>query len=115
MKFLLPFVVLLALGACAADPFEQDQFAQPGTWAPTNDNDANLRAMVENPHDLVAGRPMDGALGAEAAVPVKQLLAGKRAALPTTAADTVYAGSGSGNGGSGAGGSGASGGSNGGG
>jgi hypothetical protein len=114
MKLLLPLVMLFALGACSLDPFEQDPFTRPGTWAPTSDNDANLRAMVENPHDLVAGRAMDGVVGAEAAVPVKALLAGKRAQLPTTSADTVYGGSGSGNGGSGAGGSGATGGSNGG-
>ena len=110
-RLLLPFVMLLALGACSADPFEQDQFAQPGTWAPTNDNDANLRAMVADPHDLIAGRPMDGVVGAEAAPPVQQLLAGKRKPLPALNADTSYTSS---SGGNSSGGSGSGGGSNGG-
>ncbi len=105
MKWLLPMVMLLALGACSTDPFTQDQFAEPGTWAPTNDNDANLRAMVANPHDLIAGRPMDGATGAEAVMPVEKLLAGKRKKLPATEANAVYGsgGSGGGSGGSGGG------------
>lgn len=86
----LPFVLLLALGACSTDPFVQDPFTRAGTWAPSGDNDANLRAMVAQPHDLVAGQPMDDSLGAEAARPVARLLRGKRARLPQVSADTVY-------------------------
>lgn len=116
MRPLLLLVMVLALGACSLDPFERDQFAEPGTWAPTNDNDANLRAMVANPHDLVAGQPLEGVVGEEASVPVHNLLTGKRAALPSGAADTVYGSGGSSGGSSGASGaSGASGGTNGGG
>ncbi|MDE2334152.1 MAG: hypothetical protein KGK10_06395 [Rhodospirillales bacterium] len=103
MKWLLPMVMLLALGACSVDPFTQDQFAEPGTWAPTNDNDANLRAMVANPHDLIAGRPMDGAVGAEAVMPVDKLMTGKRKHLPNVEANSIY-GSGSSAGGAGSGG-----------
>ncbi len=105
MKWLLPLAMLLALGACATTPFTQDQFAEPGTWAPTNDNAANLRAMVADPHDLIAGRPMDGAVGSEAALPVQKLFAGNRASLPSTSASSVY-GSGGGSSGGGGGGNG---------
>ena len=108
MKLLLPLAMLLALGACATSPFTQDQFAEPGTWAPTNDNAANLRAMVADPHDLIRGRSMDGAIGSEAAMPVQKLLAGNRPPLPNTSADSVYGSGGGGgsSGGSGGGGSG---------
>ena len=56
---------------------------RPGTWNPTGDNDANLRAMVANPHDLVEGTGQDASAGAEAAPPVARVLAGKRYPLPT--------------------------------
>lgn len=101
MKYLLPMAMLLALGACSLAPFRQDQFAEPGTWAPTGDNAANLRAMVANPHDLIAGQPMDGVVGAEAAGPVARLMAGKRPLLPNTSADSIYSSSGGGGGGGG--------------
>lgn len=98
MKWLLPIVMVLALSGCA-NPFTQDQFAEPGTWQPTNDNDANLRAMVANPHDLVAGEPMEGVTGPAAENPITKLYAGKREKLPSTEASSVY-GTGSGGGGS---------------
>jgi hypothetical protein len=94
MKRLVPFLIVLALAACSTNPFTQDPFTRAGTWAPTNDNDANLRAMVANPHDLVAGEPMDGSVGGEAARPVANLLAGKRASLPNISADQIYGTSG---------------------
>ncbi len=106
MKLLLPLAMLLALGACATSPFTQDQFAEPGTWAPTNDNAANLRAMVADPHDLIAGRSMDGAVGSEAALPVQKLIAGNRPGLPNSSADSIYGSGGSSGGGGGSGGSG---------
>lgn len=102
MKWLLPFAVLLVLGGCA-NPFTQDQFAEPGTWQPTYDNDANLRAMVANPHDLVAGEPMEGAVGAEAAGAVDKLVTGKRAKLSDAQASSVYGASSGGSGSGGAG------------
>lgn len=100
MKRLFPLIILLALGACS---LAQDPFSQPGTWEPTYDNDANLRAMVANPHDLVAGEPMDGAVGPEAAGAADKLMTGKRAKLPDTEASSVY---GTSSGGSGSGGAG---------
>ena len=89
MKRFIPIALALALSACA---FDEDPFEKPGTWAATGDNVANLRVMVADPHDLVAGREMDGASGIEAATPVKKLFEGKRDALPTTQASTVYGG-----------------------
>jgi hypothetical protein len=72
-------VALLAVG-CAYDPY--DPYLRPGTWNPTGDNNANLRAMVTNPHDLVEGTGQGTSAGAEAAPPVTRLLAGKRYPLP---------------------------------
>lgn len=77
-----PLLLLpLVLAACSSDyPFDR-----PGTWSLDrmgSSNDANLRAMVANPADLIAGRGETTALGAEAARPVGALRAGKRAALP---------------------------------
>ena len=83
MRIHFALLAVVGLGACSPDyPFDK-----PGTWslgAPgtMNANDANLRAMVVNPNDLVAGRGDPGSLGAEAAPPVKRLLAGQRKELP---------------------------------
>jgi len=42
---------LLAIAGCAAtDPYERE-----GVWRPNNANEANLRAMVAVPSDLVVG------------------------------------------------------------
>ena len=85
MRLYIPLVALLGLTACSPDyPFDK-----PGTWAlgpqgSPNANDANLRAMVVNPNDLVVGQSEPGSVGAEASRPVKHLLAGKRPALPNT-------------------------------
>jgi hypothetical protein len=67
---------------------------RPGTWSLGHEagaNEANLRAMVVNPHDLVAGSGDGTSLGAEAAQPVQRLFTGHRAPLPTTTASSVYA------------------------
>jgi hypothetical protein len=71
-------IVPLFLASCT-DPMER-----PGTWnaATSHANDANLRVMIANPHDLVKGRGEDTGAGAEAAPPVARLLAGKRYPLP---------------------------------
>jgi hypothetical protein len=55
-----------------------------GTWrlGETGANDANLRTMIVNPHDLVAGTGETTAIGPEAAQPVTRLLTGKRTPLP---------------------------------
>jgi hypothetical protein len=61
-------VILLLLAACA-DPIDR-----PGTWNPSaKSNDANLRVMIADPHDLVEGKGHEGSLGAEAAPGVTRL------------------------------------------
>jgi hypothetical protein len=66
-----------------------DPSLRPGTYNPTGVNDANLRAMVANPHDLVEGTGPGASTGAEAAPPVARVLAGKRYPLPNLNAATV--------------------------
>jgi type IV pilus biogenesis protein CpaD/CtpE len=56
----------------------------PGFWRPDGANAANLRAMIADPHDLVAGRAAETSLGSEAAAPVE-------AQQRPLAAGTVYA------------------------
>ena len=78
---LFDLLAVLALAGCTPDyPLDR-----PGTWSLDNQpsaNDADLRAMVANPHDLVSGAAATNALGGEAAGPVKLLLSGQRAPLP---------------------------------
>jgi hypothetical protein len=81
-------LTLLTLAACTPDhPFDK-----PGTWsldsAPSA-NDLNLRVMVVNPHDLVAGTGEANSLGAEAGPPVGRVLHGRRAPLPASAASQI--------------------------
>ena len=66
-----------------------DPYLRPGTYNPTGVNDANLRAMVANPHDLVQGEGTGVSVGAEAAPPVARMLAGKRYPLPQLNAASV--------------------------
>ena len=70
----------LLVSGCSYDL--SDPYQRPGTYNPTGDNDANLRAMVANPRDLIEGAPLGLAGGAEAAPPVARMLAGKRYPLP---------------------------------
>jgi hypothetical protein len=72
-------VILILLAACT-DPIDR-----PGTWnASAKSNDANLRVMVADPHDLVEGKGHDGSSGAEAAPPVTRVLTGRRYPLPSS-------------------------------
>jgi hypothetical protein len=77
-------ILLLPLVACTPD-YPMDR---PGTWnaSMSNSNDANLRAMVANPHDLTGGTGQDASVGAEVAPPVARVLAGKRYPLPALSA-----------------------------
>ncbi len=68
---------LLLLAGCAANPLTGDPMQRAGTWAPTGNNDANLRAMIADPHDLLAGAELPDGLGAEAAPAVGRLLSGR--------------------------------------
>jgi hypothetical protein len=77
----------LIVSGCSYDL--TDPYQRPGTYNPTGVNDANLRTMVANPHDLVEGTGQGTSLGAEAAPPVARLLAGKRYPLPDLNAASI--------------------------
>jgi hypothetical protein len=80
---------LLLLAGCTPDyPLDRE-----GTWSipPVSANDANLRAQILNPQDLVSGHGEPNVLGTEAVPPVKSLFAGKRPPLPDLSASTIYA------------------------
>jgi type IV pilus biogenesis protein CpaD/CtpE len=89
MRIRTPFLLVLLLAGCASS----EQFEHPGTWklppSGQDSNAANLRAMVVNPHDLVAGTDAPGSLGAEAARPVGLLLKGQRTPLINASASAV--------------------------
>lgn len=101
MNSLRPLLRLLPLllAGCAGNPLTGDPMDQPGTWAPSGDNDANLRAMLADPADLLAGVGTPNSLGVEAAPAVGALLSGKRA--PLLDEPTSQLGSGGGSGGNG--------------
>lgn len=81
---LFPLLALL-VGGC--DP-HQDPIDKPGTWslppAGLTSNDENLRTMLVNPNDLVAGTGTKTSTGSEAAAPVRRLITGQRAKLPSS-------------------------------
>jgi hypothetical protein len=81
-------VILVMLAACT-DPIDR-----PGTWnASAKSNDANLRVMVADPHDLVEGKGHDGSSsGAEAAPAVTRLLTGRRYPLPSSDTSDLQSG-----------------------
>jgi hypothetical protein len=89
---LFPALLLLLLGG---DP-RQDPMDKPGTWrlppAGLTSNDENLRTMLVNPNDLVAGTGTNTSTGSEAAAPVRRLITGQRAKLPSSAAGGDHAG-----------------------
>jgi type IV pilus biogenesis protein CpaD/CtpE len=64
---LLPLLVSLA-GCNQIDPY-----TRPGNWRPNGANDANLRAMVAVPADLVVATPASPADGDRAAAAVARL------------------------------------------
>lgn len=54
-RLLLSFAclaTLLTLAACNS----RDPYLRTDVWEPTGANDANIGAMVANPHDLISGR-----------------------------------------------------------
>jgi hypothetical protein len=75
-------ILLMPLALAACDQNGGDPFSRPGMWRATNDNDANLQAMVADPKDLVEGRGTNNALGTEAALPARRVLTGARPPLP---------------------------------
>ncbi len=77
----------LIVSGCSYDL--TDPYQRPGTYNPGGANDANLRTMVANPHDLVEGTGQGASTGAEAAPPVARVLAGKRYPLPDLNAASI--------------------------
>jgi hypothetical protein len=80
-------VGLVLISGCSNDFF--DPYQRPGTWTPDGANEANLRVMVANPHDLIEGRGQGVSSGAEAAPAVTRVLTGKRHSLPNLNAATI--------------------------
>ena len=80
---------LALLAGCTPDyPMDKE-----GTWRipPVSSNEANLRAMVVNPQDLVSGRGEPNTIAKEGVRPVNNLFQGKRPPLPDTSASAIYA------------------------
>lgn len=67
IALLLPTLLLLS-GCNQIDPYTRD-----GTWRPTGANEANLRAMVAVPADLVTATPASPADGTLAAAALNRL------------------------------------------
>ena len=90
MRATLSLLLALIVTGCATDQFEK-----PGTWSlpPTGmtSNDANLRTMVVNPGDLVAGSGEDTSLAPLSTRPVQLLEAGRRSPLPSVSASQIGA------------------------
>jgi hypothetical protein len=83
MRRCIALLLLVAAGGCTPDyPMDKE-----GTWSVgpgPGANDANLRTMIVNPHDLVVGTGEANSVGPEAAQPVARLFSGKRTALPAS-------------------------------
>jgi hypothetical protein len=75
MRALLCLTVLFAVAGCQ-EP--NDPFQRSNTWSVTGANEANLKVMVADPHDLIAGRGESDTLSADAVPPVQRLRTGKR-------------------------------------
>ena len=84
MRRALWLLLLLPAGCAAEDPL-----TRPGLWQPTGANEANLRAMIADPDDLVAGAADRRADGAVVAAAVARYRAGKLKDLPDAAASRV--------------------------
>ncbi len=85
MRALLCLMIVLAAAGCQNQP---EPFERQGTWSVTGVNDSNLKAMIADPHDLVAGRGETTTLSADAVPPVQRLRTGKRFPLSSESATT---------------------------
>ncbi len=95
LRAALLLIPLTAAGCDAIDPY-----ARPGVWTPTGASEANLRAMVANPADLVQGAGESGTPGEPAAGAVAAWRADHAKPLP--AGDTAQPGQPPASGGAGA-------------
>jgi type IV pilus biogenesis protein CpaD/CtpE len=74
-------IAALALAGCdAIDPYHRQ-----GVWRPDDANDANLRAMVVSPSDLVRGVEGAGGDGQQAAAALDRYRNDKMRPLPDSA------------------------------
>ncbi len=75
MRMVLWLAVLPCIAGC-------DVYDRPGTWVPVGANDANLRAMIADPDDLVTGVADRQADGQVVAAAVARYRTGKVKDLP---------------------------------
>lgn len=91
MRPTLTILLLPTVAGCAADEVDK-----PGTWSlpPTGmtSNDANLRSMLVNPNDAVAGTGEDTSMGTLPERPVELPVTGRRRPLPSVNASEIGAG-----------------------
>jgi hypothetical protein len=79
-RLLCMATLALALAGCdAMDPYRRE-----GTWRPNGANDANLRAMVVSPSDLVRGVSSTDGNGQQAAAALDRYRNDKVRLLPDT-------------------------------
>ncbi len=74
MRAILITALLLPVAGCGA---AGDVYERPGVWRPVGSNDANLRAMIADPDDLVTGVADPRADGQVVAAAVARYRAGK--------------------------------------
>ena len=84
MRRVLWLALLLPAGCAAEDPLTRE-----GLWQPTGANEANLRAMIADPGDLVTGAADQRADGSIVAAAVARYRAGKLKDLPDASASRV--------------------------
>jgi len=77
MRSIALLVLLSVVGCDRVDPY-----TRPGAWRPDGANDANLRAMVTVPSDLVLGTRSDPADGNLATAALTRLRHGNVRSLP---------------------------------
>jgi hypothetical protein len=88
MRMMWSTFLLLSLAGCNRDPFKQ-----PGTWSLPPDgqgaNDSNLRSMLVNPNDLVAGAADPGSTASQSTRAIDLLVTGRRRPLPNVNASDI--------------------------
>ena len=78
-------ILMLALAGCDAT----DPYLRRGVWRPNGANEANLRAMVVSPSDLVRGVDSAAGNGQQAAAALDRLRNDKPRLLPDSAVAKV--------------------------
>jgi type IV pilus biogenesis protein CpaD/CtpE len=78
-------ILLLVLAGCDAT----DPYLRQGVWRPNGANEANLRAMVVSPSDLVRGVDSSAGDGRQAAAALDRLRNDKPRLLPDSAVAKV--------------------------